>query len=256
MNNIKENLIEGKWVIELLVPFVKKEIVKRLALEDESLENYSLTYLAHKYYQPNSNLILKTYKPSKITFLNQTVDDCYVNHLLQNLLKNNSLSISPKVSNTIHQWTENFYNSNNKDLGKFLEYIVLIENASFNGASHPHFLGSIFMSVSDNTTIQDFHLSLVHECAHQELFLLNYIDRLINKTHENHLLYAPFQNKLRPPIGRLHSLHALYRMIQVEAKEELLTKFKQNIEAVQLDELTEFGKFLLNSVYTSYEKNT
>jgi hypothetical protein len=48
--------------------------------------------------------------------------------------------------------------------------------------------------------------------AHQELFLVNLVDRLVNSSSDYALAHAPLQGTERPPIGRLHSAHALFRM--------------------------------------------
>ena len=98
-------------------------------------------------------------------------------------------------------------------------------------------------------------LSLVHELGHQELFLLNLVDRLIQASSDYTLAHAPYQGKLRPPIGRLHSAHALFRMIQFEngsnssRQQRHQRLLNETIETFAESETTPFAWKLLHEVY-------
>ena len=86
--------------------------------------------------------------------------------------------------------------------------------------------------------------------AHQELFLINLLDRLVNQPFDYNEVHAPFQGTKRPPIGRLHSMWALYRMVQFQKiQNEVDYKYREllvkNVEAFEDQELTPFGKKLV-----------
>lgn len=136
-------------------------------------------------------------------------------------------------------------------LSKVVGLFIKAENVQFRSASHPHLMGTIILS--EKAFKQDTNglaVSVVHELAHQELYFLNLMDRLVVKAFDYNQIHAPFQDRKRPPIGRLHSMWALYRMVQFERKigvpvqkhEDLL---RRNCIAFELPELTEFGKFLV-----------
>lgn len=134
---------------------------------------------------------------------------------------------------------------------KHIEGFVFVSDVNFRTASFPHFQGIVILGSKafDLSPIQ-LAISIVHETAHQELFMVNVVDRLINEPFDFNEVHAPFQGTRRPPIGRLHSLWALYRMVQfqkiigqVNSKHrELLL---QNCEAFEPGELTAFAAKLV-----------
>lgn len=141
------------------------------------------------------------------------------------------------------------------NLSSFDIHICDVANCSFKGASHPHFMGLLFINLGLLKTDADFDLSVVHEIAHQELFLLNLLDRLVLGSISPSLIHSPYQNKVRPTIGRLHSAHALYRMIQYELHlkrfnnvERFRKYLNDTILTFSTEELTAFG-YLLIDVY-------
>jgi hypothetical protein len=128
---------------------------------------------------------------------------------------------------------------------------IRVAGVNFRSASHPHIFGLILLGdgVLEQSTPQ-LAVSVVHEMAHQELFLVNLLDRLVNEPWDYNQVHAPFQGTKRPPIGRLHSLWALYRMVQFQRSigninqkhQDLL---RQNVEAFEDQELTSFAKKLV-----------
>ncbi len=137
-------------------------------------------------------------------------------------------------------------------LNKLIETFFKAENVHFRSASHPHLMGSIILSAKaiEQTTDQ-LAVSIIHEMAHQELYMLNLIDRLVVRKFDYNEIHAPFQGRNRPPIGRLHSMWALHRMLQFERKigvnlEKHANLLKQNCKAFEVKELTEFGKILVS----------
>jgi HEXXH motif-containing protein len=107
--------------------------------------------------------------------------------------------------------------------------------------------------VHDSKRAKQLAVSVVHELAHQELFLMNLLDRLVNQPFDYNEIHAPFQGTKRPPIGRLHSYVGActvwfsfkkYKTGETDQKyQELLTD--KISEAFEDQELTPFGKKLV-----------
>lgn len=131
---------------------------------------------------------------------------------------------------------------------------IYLKDQQFRGASHPHLLSLIMIGESFfKLTETDMSLSIVHEMAHQELFLINTVDRIVQSKFEENLLEAPFQRALRPPLTRMHSLFALYRMVQFErecgvAASKNANLLNRNLESFLPSELTPFGSGMVDSI--------
>jgi hypothetical protein len=126
------------------------------------------------------------------------------------------------------------------------------DGVHFRSASHPHLMGAIILGEKAfGQTNAGLATSIVHELAHQELYLLNLLDRLVIREFDFNQIHAPFQGRKRPPIGRLHSMWALYRMVRFQkvlgsSNERYKKLLKENCEAFDSQELTDFGKFLVS----------
>ena len=135
--------------------------------------------------------------------------------------------------------------------------IVSLGGARFGGGSHPHLFGCVFFDeASLDSTPERLAVALVHELAHQELFLLNLFDRLVVEAADGHLVHAPLQGRPRPTIGRLHAAHALYRMQQFEADCGLDADSSRRLlhataETFEEWELTAFAQILWRRLYTT-----
>ena len=136
-------------------------------------------------------------------------------------------------------------------LNDLVAAFVRVRSVNFRSASHPQIFGLILIGDGAlELTAKQLAVSIVHELAHQELFLINLLDRLVNQPFDYNEVHAPFQGTKRPPIGRLHSMWALYRMVQFQKiqnetdqkYQELLLK---NVEAFEDQELTPCGKKLV-----------
>ncbi len=137
-----------------------------------------------------------------------------------------------------------------------MDGVIRISGGDFYGASHPHLmtmilLGDKFFQVNK----LDRALSLVHEMAHQELFLINTLDRLVEYGSEYNMIHAPFQGKERPPIARLHSLFALFRMVQLERQNNILLSnnldlLVANIKSFRNGELTPYGMKVVEHIHS------
>ncbi len=110
----------------------------------------------------------------------------------------------------------------------------------------------------DRLDYKNLAVSIVHEMAHQELFLINVLDRLVEESADFSLVHAPFQGIVRPPIGRLHSLYALFRMVEFEKQSGLPNERHQQlifdtIDSFQDFELTDFARQLVRAIETRTE---
>ncbi len=136
-------------------------------------------------------------------------------------------------------------------LNDLVAAFVRVRSVNFRSASHPQIFGLILIGDGAlELTAKQLAVSIVHELAHQELFLINLLDRLVNQPFDYNEVHAPFQGTKRPPIGRLHSMWALYRMVQFqEIQSEVDQKYcellQKNVEAFEDEELTSFGKKLV-----------
>lgn len=121
--------------------------------------------------------------------------------------------------------------------------------------SQENCFGIIFLAESRDVTSGSLSVTLIHEFAHQELFLLNFLDPLVSARGTADVRHSPFQGKPRPVLGRLHAAHALFRMTQFihqagwplapDTGRELL-----KVAATLNDDLlTPLGQRLLNQVY-------
>ncbi|PIK14062.1 HEXXH motif-containing putative peptide modification protein [Halobacteriovorax sp. JY17] len=127
------------------------------------------------------------------------------------------------------------------DLKKHLRF-CFVKAPNFRGASHPHTLFCLYLNYDECEKRSDVIKSIVHEIAHQELFILNLEDRLVREESDGTLKYAPFQRKERPPIARLHSAHVMYRLIKhvedfsydLENEKELLKDTLDTFDHLQL----------------------
>jgi HEXXH motif-containing protein len=144
-----------------------------------------------------------------------------------------------------------------KAFDEAIEGVVVVDEVAFHSASHPHAFGVIFLSAERcRSAPPEVAISLVHELAHQELFLVNLVDRLVREGSDHSLMHAPYQGKERPAIGRLHSAHALWRMTRFcealgwgERVERYGGYLRQNIVAFRDGELTDFAARILANVH-------
>jgi hypothetical protein len=144
---------------------------------------------------------------------------------------------------------------------RWVRSYMKLENVGFRSASHPHAFGCIFFG----SRIREFSekevaVSVVHEMAHQELFLFNLLDRLVESEADFKLVHAPFQGIVRPTIGRLHSLYALYRMVEFEQQASISSDRHADLlfataETFTPGDLTEYGAKLVATVVRRTRSN-
>ena len=77
----------------------------------------------------------------------------------------------------------------------------------------------------------------------------------MTKSNDFNLVHAPFQKRARPPIGRLHAAHALFRMQQFEklagikASTHHAVLMRETASTFAPGELTEVAKLLVLRAY-------
>lgn len=207
-------LIEkGDWIFDLIGLLFKGGLTKRLGNGgyDSRSPMMELTLQSYGIASPGLSTL-----PRSGRFLNMEATTGDQMDALQRLSKN----IFPQaVPISLSSWrkeqvqnAESFVGQHAKHtrqhIEKWISSYLLVENVSFRSASSPHAFGCIFFGESMNRLdYKNLAISLVHEMAHQELFLINLLDRLVEENADYSLAHAPFQGIVRPPIGRLHSLY-------------------------------------------------
>jgi HEXXH motif-containing protein len=78
--------------------------------------------------------------------------------------------------------------------------------------SSPRFFGCILVPTEHfERPPAVFAGELVHKMAHQELFVLNACDRLVQPAGDDVWRFSIFAGVRRPTMGRLHAAHAIFR---------------------------------------------
>ena len=137
---------------------------------------------------------------------------------------------------------------------RWVNSYMKLANVGFRSGSHPHAFGCIFFGERiKEFTEKEVAVSIVHEMAHQELFLFNLLDRLVETDADFKLIHAPFQGTVRPTIGRLHSLYALFRMVEFERQAGLNSSRHADLLFATADtftagDLTDYGASLVDAV--------
>jgi hypothetical protein len=268
LNNSKKYLLDSlknkNWVgsnlNEIVIPNIIERIKSNHNLAPNKYSTHSSLYSAA--YGQNNNF----HFPVKKTISNfDIIDDSFTTDLdlkslfsrsLNNfpnckldILNNNKSDLLQSALKIIEQTAPSTYN----ELINLIDTFVVLDTDGFRSASHPHFIGALFIKIQNSPML--LATSIIHELAHQELFLINFIDRLVNVKFDYNEIHSPFQNRPRPPIGRLHSAHAIFRMLQFDIQADLNNqqKYKDLLENTILtfneDELTSFSWSLIHEVY-------
>lgn len=252
----------GEWIFDLIGPLFRGGLLKRIGVRDSRLPTMEL---ALRCYGVSSSNISPFPRTGRFLDLNKSGAD----HLetLSKLSKSVfsqavPASLSPSRKELV-QNAENFIGKSARQtrihLERWISSYLLLENVSFRSASSPHAFGCIFFGENmDRLDYKNLAVSIVHEMAHQELFLFNLLDRLVRTEADFNLVHAPFQGVVRPPIGRLHSLYALFRMVEFEKQAGLPHERHQQLVFDTIDsfkkfELTDFAKRLVQSIGTRTE---
>ena len=258
---LKDRLANSEWIICEILPHVRNAIAVRLGIELQEAPQTSVTYLTSSYYKKApAPLPTKCLNNAQMVF-SEDPHAVFWESALASDVGRGTLADSSNLVRQYQGYLRDFSSISNQThmLANFVEYVSFVVQGNYYGASHPHYLGTLFLGARDQHDFIDFAVSMVHECAHQELFLLNFVDRLVSEGWDHSQVHAPYQEKSRPTIGRLHSAHALYRMVQllsvVEPSGQRHRKFskilRQNRDAFLPGELTPLGSILIEEVYAN-----
>jgi hypothetical protein len=265
LNEVKGMLLEGLWCFSsLLQPYHEQISSAILAKKSLSAENIPTSQLSLLLYSalPMDELALAFSSPSRMLHFNNNCNS-RVREFLGGLFSAHSPQIFKQSGAedgiNVQELTSALasYSPQLEKGFRALDIRFFVSNTGdFFGASHPKAIGIVAVGFRFETLSFQFQLrSIVHEMAHQELFLVNLLDRIILPGNEFHVAYAPLQKKERPLIGRIHSAHALFRMAQFEKRLNLQCEspsvhlLMQTIQTIPLHGLTDFGRFLVTEIY-------
>lgn len=246
-------LSSGRWSLDAIAPAYARVLAKKVgANPDQRISE--LTMICHGDVAASAAYV----KPNQMVLDRNSVGDGAANLIEKTLAHEYPTSkINPFGPSMLQKLNDAIAVIENADhtfariVRKHIEGFVSVSNVNFRTASFPHFQGVVVLGPKAfDLSATQLAISIVHETAHQELFMVNVVDRLINEPFDFNEVHAPFQGTKRPPIGRLHSLWALYRMVQFQKMigeinmkhSELLF---QNCEAFEPGELTEFATKLV-----------
>ncbi len=254
---VLSELEEGQWTMASIAPSFRRRLEKEVLL-DNSDKNISELCLSF-YGKTSLDLISISSGKGEINLSDLSES---AKKRLQNIFKeeypdSNLIEFESEVSKKFQAAIENIKNTDPGLATLMKDHVtgfLRVGGVNFRSASHPQAFGIIFLGDGVQAqNEQQLAVSIVHEYAHQELFLVNLLDRLVNELFDYHEIHAPFQGKKRPPIGRLHSLWALYRMVQFQRhqgniNEKYQRLLNENVVAFQENELTLFGEKLVQLV--------
>ncbi len=145
---------------------------------------------------------------------------------------------------------------------KSISSITFVETQYFGSASSPRCFGNLYIGthIFKEQGLEELVYMIAHELGHIELFLVNTLDRLVTAKLDKSFVVAPFQGVPRPPIGRLHSCHAIYRMLWFDRKYNrfhkdqpiLKSQLDETVQTLLKEECTEYGKKILHDVYLAF----
>jgi hypothetical protein len=249
---ILSEILNGRWIAHRLAPHYQKSLVK--ALTSISHLKASLNYFTLLYYGRISS-------PSKLDGLelekffnpvtsSQDLIDVFSRIAVEIFGEGCGIKafseceierLDAAMARAKEIWADD------SDVFTLSTLFVRVNQAGL-GASFPQSFGTIYYGnrLTDIAS-ESLAISLGHELAHHELFLINLYDRLVVPEFDKSLRFAPLQKKVRPPIGRLHSLYALFRMIQTKRRTGSefandLSMFRATEDTFGKDELSPFAR--------------
>lgn len=259
-------LKEGSWTFDVLGPVFRSALIKRVHGENStlSLQNHpmmELTLSAYRRASPAEPIqaVAKIIDPAAQSKpIRATLQDLAEATVDGGVTATFTSDEKNRINNAI-EMIGRYAPKSAQEFQRWITHFLKLDGVPFRSASHPHAFGCIFLSsriASMNPS--ELATSLVHEMGHQDLFLLNIIDRLIQEEADYKMAHAPFQGILRPPIGRLHSYFALFRMIQFERLAGLDTQkhsrlFFETKKSFSRNELTAYGFQIVEAAGTFVE---
>jgi hypothetical protein len=260
LTEIKDALVRGEWIFAFIFPEFRASLIESLLQKSgnrQQLQRVPTCFLASALYRKEAPLREevggKLLSSVGVEIVDRDVrwERKFWEVAVEELVgKEASLRfVGDKESKRIEEAVAHVIRSfPASEAFQFIRQIVIYGGAKWIAASHPHYAGSLFIH-EDEIREESLAESIVHELAHQELFCLNLIDRLVLPAADYEYVYAPFQKRERPTIGRLHAAHSLYRSGQF-SKEAAATDFlKQTLATLDRKNLTELGGVLVEKCY-------
>ena len=251
---ILSELEEGQWTLASIAPSFRR----RLTAETKSqIQEKNLSELCMGFYgkvRPHDIVIPNQRKELDMARVNNEVRGLIEKTFVADYHGATLTSFESEISQRLQTALELIHRTDvgiSLLLNEVVAAFVRVKSVNFRSASHPQIFGLILIGDGvHELTAKQLAVSVVHELAHQELFLINLLDRLVNQPFDYNEVHAPFQGTKRPPIGRLHSMWALYRMVQFQKlQNEADPKYRElllkNVEAFEDQELSPFGKKLV-----------
>jgi len=259
-DEIISNFKNQEWSFDTLFPDFD------LSLKRHSDKSYITSRCADYYLNIENDISIN--KPKQAPYIITKSDGCSFWEIALEIIssENSDLSLAefkPEYIERVQKTLVSIKKNNPKIIGYLVDYVPFILIVKRNKAlslSTPHLFGAIILSENLFYSKEDLEITLVHELAHQELFLINLIDSLISEKFLSNMKYAPFQKKDRPPLGRLHASHALFRMTEysIISKKQYSNKIKCDfggmIESLDDCELSHLGKKILVRYKSFYNK--
>jgi HEXXH motif-containing protein len=253
-----QSISNGAWVFEILGPGFRRALANRVGVssaEASRLTTATLTQRAYTKVAPAGwngfDESSGALKPDSMTSEDRSLLASVVLKVHEGALPAEFAPKEQELLSNARQVLNKYSVETGELLTKWISSLCKVNNTPFRSASHPHSFGCIFLGerFADLSPAQ-LSISLVHEMAHQELFLLNIIDRLVTAEADYKLVHAPFQGVNRPTIGRLHSLYALFRMIQFQdllgvSSHHHRELHRKTMSTFAESDLTDFGKQLI-----------
>lgn len=253
---ILDDISSGKWTFDVTAPKVFEALRESTDPSHMSLEDSSLTFLSAKRYLsiqlevtnhsvPNDTDFTYITSNHKTESWQEAVTTIFPGSKLKvgdGKLVQMSIDYLLKVNPLLYS-----------DIPKWIKHFVFLQEAPWLGASSPYTIGTIYLGEKiQNSNHIKLSESIVHEAGHQELFLINFYDRLVNSAADYNLVHSPLRGKDRPPIGRLHALIAIFRMHQLHKgtamAEVFQDKFNATFSSFASNELTEFADSLIRKL--------
>ena len=255
---ILKNLKKGHWILDDSSPIIVENIKVNLIssnehgiLESNSIKNNVIAYYC-RITNPLINMFYDSVNDQSFNKLvsDKIAKDCTINYF--NLDEQEQIAAALDELKRIGTGYEHFI----EDLS-----FIKINSQDFKSASNPHLVGAIVLTNQINyNNCFELSKSIIHELAHQELFLINFFDRLTLEKSDGVNAYSSYQKKDRPPIGRLHSLWALFRMIQYgqyinNPIENEFKLFQSTLQTLSGNIMTDFGTALIETIrdYIEYK---
>lgn len=249
----------GLWVLDDLGPSFREALLDRLHVRFprpwlETLDLHHLTALSYGlaesipegFGRGSSGLVLELEKETDITFWNQVLS-----HVDRAARYRKPSDADRRLVQESLSWLARVAPLQHGLLRRWIVRVCALQGREFTSASSPYLFGCPTLDeAAFRVGPDEMGVSLIHEMAHHELFLLNLYDPLVTERGRTQVTYAPFQGAPRDALARLHAAHALFRMTQLQRQTGLdATKnaklLRETVQTFHEDELTPFSKTLI-----------